>query len=195
MVLARRSSYSNRRVRKAARSYVRANALVLVMLLAGTVVACVIFSWLLDGFVAGLFTGFFVSSIAAMVALSFLLVAGMTFQISGAMGETNSADMLRSALRRGHILGWIDNIEVQSGDIDHLVFTRAGILAIDSKWHSHGLSINRMESDASSALASASRARSVLRAVQVRRPIVLPLVVVWGGDQQEAHGGKQALHN
>ena len=66
--------------------------------------------------------------------------------------------------------------------------TQAGIFAIDSKWHSHGLNEARLESDAVAALAGAGRARSILRSVHQRRPMVTPLVAVWGGDQDDAHG-------
>jgi len=187
-MLNRRNSYPNRRVRAAARSFVRANALMLTLISASTVAICAFLSWAIDGYAAGLFTGVFASTIVAMVVLSFLLVSGMTFQVSGALGETNTADVLRSATRRRLIHGWIDNIEINSGDVDHLVLTQAGIFAVDSKWHSHGLTARKVEGDATAALASAARARSVLRSVHVRRPIVTPLVVVWGGDQDEAHG-------
>ncbi len=56
-------------------------------------------------------------------------------QLSGAYGEYNTRDALRAAHRRHHIWGWIDNLEVQGGDIDHLVLAPSGIYAIDTKWH------------------------------------------------------------
>ncbi len=187
-VLARRHSYPNRVIRGAARRFVSANAWVLVSITGITVTVCALLAWLLDGYVAGLFTGVFASLMVAMVALGFLLLSGLTFQVSGVMGESNTANVLRIARRRKYVYGWIDNLEIDSGDVDHLVVTRAGVLAIDSKWHSHGLSEARLESDAIAALACAGRARNILRSVQHRHPVVTPLVVVWGGNQADAHG-------
>lgn len=190
-MLARRHSYPNRMIRAGARRFIRANAWPLTLVTGFTIAACALLGLMLDGYVAGLFTGFVVSAIVAMVGLVFLLVSGQTFQVSGVMGETNTADVLRTARRLKYVFGWIDNLEIDSGDVDHLVVTRAGILAIDSKWHSHGLNEARLESDAIAALACAGRARSILRSVEHRRPVVTPLVVVWGGDQRDAHGRHQ----
>ncbi len=175
-------------IRGAARQFVSANARVLVSIAGITVTVCALLAWLLDGYVAGLFTGVFASLMVAMVALGFLLVSGLTFQVSGVMGESNTANVLRIAYRRKYVYGWIDNLEIDSGDVDHLVVTRAGVLAIDTKWHSHGLNEAKLESDAIAALACAGRARSILRSVHQRRPVVTPLVVVWGGNQRDAHG-------
>lgn len=158
------------------------------MLALGTGVACATFSLLLDGYLEGLFTGVFATTIVAMVGLLFLLVSGITFQVSGAVGESNTTDVLRAARRRKDILGWIDNVEIESGDVDHLVLTPAGILVIDTKWHSHGLGVPKLEADALASLASAARARNILRAVHHRPPAVTPIVVVWGGDQAQADG-------
>jgi hypothetical protein len=187
-MLARRNSYGNRMIRAGARDFVRANAWPIALIAVFSAVICFLFRLMLDGYVAGLLTGIFASTMVGMLGLVFLLVSGQTFRVSGVMGETNTADVLRTARRRNYVYEWIDNLEIDSGDVDHLVVTPAGILAIDSKWHSHGLNEARLESDALAALASAGRSRSILRSVHQYRPDVKPLVVVWGGDQSEAHG-------
>ncbi len=73
--------------------------------------------------------------LVSAVGLLFLLHTGASRQLSGAYGEDNTRDALRAAHRRHHIWGWIDNLEVQGGDIDHLVLAPSGIYAIDTKWH------------------------------------------------------------
>jgi hypothetical protein len=175
-------------VRRAARRFLQTNAWPLLVIAGSTVAGCLALWWMFDGFLAGLFTGVLATSMVAMLGLIFLVVSGTTFQVSGAMGESNTADLLRAAARRKEILGWVDNLEIASGDVDHLVVTRAGIVVIDSKWHSHGLDKSRLEADAAAALASAAHARNILRAVHHRPPVVTTLVVVWGGDQDAARG-------
>ena len=87
-------------IRSAARQFAGANAWLLMWITGITVTVCALLAWLLDGYVAGLFTGIFACSMVAMVALAFLLVSGRTFQVSGVMGESNTADVLRAACRR-----------------------------------------------------------------------------------------------
>lgn len=184
----RRLSYPKRRIRSEAKSFVRINALLLLLVAGVGAAAAVMPALVLDGFLAGIVTGLLLATVLGMVALSFLLVSGTTFQLSGVLGESNTTDCLRAAKRRGLIFEWVDSLEVASGDVDHLVITRAGILAIDSKWHSHGVTAQRLENDARAAQAAAQRARSILRSVNHRRPVVSPLVVVWGGDQTKVAG-------
>jgi hypothetical protein len=182
-VLDRRNSYPNRAIRRAARRYVSANLRGLLVVAGIAAVVCVYLSLAFHGYVAGLSTGIFISSMTWMVGLSFLLVYGMTFQVSGALGESNTSDELRAARRRHQVFGFVDNLQTATGDVDHLVVSPAGLLVIDSKWHSHGLAHDRLERDADAAEASALRARGIVHAVYGRRLPTRTLVVVWGGEQ------------
>lgn len=57
------------------------------------------------------------------------------WHLRGAWGEENTRDLLQRAKRKRLIWGWIDGINLQGGDIDHLVVTRrGGLVALDSKW-------------------------------------------------------------
>ena len=113
------------------------------------------------------------------------------WQLRGAWGEEATRDELRRAKRKRVVWGWIDSIELQAGDLDHLVLPRkGGFVVIDSKWRSRG-------TDAVEMAASARRAR--LRAEGLTRTLlksergshrakgntvlVTPLVVIWGPAQ------------
>ena len=113
------------------------------------------------------------------------------WQLRGAWGEEATRDELRRAKRKRVVWGWIDSIELQAGDLDHLVLPRkGGFVVIDSKWRSDG-------ADAIEMAASARRAR--LRAEGLTRTLlksergshrakgntvsVRPLVVIWGPAQ------------
>lgn len=122
-------------------------------------------------------------------------------QLRGAWGEENTRDELKRARRRRLIWGSVDSIELQVGDIDHLVVTRrSGVVAIDSKWRSD-VEAEDLHAMARSAQRTALRAEAVIRSVldssrSGRRASgksvrVTPLIVVWGAAQadvpQDAH--------
>lgn len=184
-----RASYPRRQVRRAFRSYLLHNwaGLATVILLWAAVLA--VLAWALDGYALGLAQGAFATALVPMVLTSFLLVSGSAFQLSGAWGEDNTRDVLKAAKRKRSIYGWVDNLEVQGGDVDHLVITRAGAFALDSKWHSHGITRDVIAQDIERARMSARRAASIMRSISRPMPIT-PVVILWGGNQEWAKGGK-----
>jgi hypothetical protein len=118
-------------------------------------------------------------------------------QLRGAWGEEATRDELRRAKRKRLVWGWIDSVEFQAGDLDHLVLPRKdGFVVIDSKWRSSG-------TDAVEMATSARRAR--LRAEGLTRTLlksqrgshrakgntvsVRPLVVIWGPAQHRVPDG------
>lgn len=113
--------------------------------------------------------------------------------LRGAWGEENTRDVLRSARRRRAIVGWIDSIRLQAGDLDHVVVTRSGeVVVIDSKWRSE-LSAKGPHEMAEAADRARRRAEGILRsqlrsergnhrAAGTATPVT-SLVVVWGPAQ------------
>jgi hypothetical protein len=110
--------------------------------------------------------------------------------LRGSWGEDFTKDELKRARRKKLIWGWVDSVTLQSGDIDHLVVTRAGgLVAIDSKWRS---SAQHLDPAALAQEAKKARLRAegvvqtVLRSergshrARARAFRVSPLVVVWG---------------
>lgn len=134
------------------------------------------------------------------VYLQFLLLSFLAhdreaiWHLRGAWGEDNTRDELKRARRNRLIWGCVDSINLNIGDVDHLVVTRAGgLVAMDSKWRSSvdRDELTRMANDARrSALRAEALCRSLLRPERGARhrareqPIaVTPLVVVWGPAQ------------
>lgn len=146
-------------------------------------------TWVMDGYLLGLAHGLLVAAFALMTWTVLLLATGTTFQLSGAWGEDATRDELRIAKRKGLIFGSIDNVELRDGDVDHLVVTATGVVAIDSKWHSHGISDARAAQDAAAASRSGRRAALILRSLNFRVPVET-IVVLWGGDRRWASGGR-----
>lgn len=117
------------------------------------------------------------------------------WHIRGAWGEDNTRSELQRAKRRRLIWGWVDSINLQAGDLDHVVVTRrGGLVAIDSKWRNHVTSADTAEM-ARAAVRAQSRAEGLARTLlksdrgarhrsRVQPLTVTPVVVVWGAAQQ-----------
>lgn len=113
------------------------------------------------------------------------------WQMRGAWGEDNTRSELQRARRRRLIWGWVDSVELQTGDIDHIVVTRrGGVIAIDSKWRNQ-ITASDVPAMADSSRRAARRAEGVLRTVLQRErgarhrrraePLtVSAAVVLWG---------------
>ncbi|TCO37614.1 nuclease-like protein, partial [Kribbella antiqua] len=143
----------------------------------------------LRGYLLGVAHGAVATFFVAAVGHLFLVYTGSTRELSGAYGEDNTRDVLRRAKRKRHIWSSIDNLEIQSGDVDHLVIAPAGVYAIDSKWHAADLTDAVLDRDVATARAAARRANLILRSLRRQALEAQPLVVVWGrgqGDLPEA---------
>jgi hypothetical protein len=113
------------------------------------------------------------------------------WQMRGAWGEDNTRSELQRAKRKRVIWGWVDSVEVQAGDIDHIVVTRrGGVVVIDSKWRNQ-ITREAVPAMADSARRAAMRAEGVLRSVLKResgarhrtkaKPVTITAaVVLWG---------------
>jgi hypothetical protein len=118
--------------------------------------------------------------------------------LRGAWGEDNTRDELRRARRRRLVWGWVDSVELEGGDIDHLVVTRhAGVLAIDSKWRS-AFDPRECADMARAASTARTRAQGIANTylrrergahrARVNPHQVRPVVVLWGSAQHELQG-------
>ncbi len=138
---------------------------------------------------------------AAIVAIGLYLVhttflvreREAIWQLRGAWGEEATRDELRRAKRKGVVWGWIDSIELQAGDLDHLVLPRrGGFVVVDSKWRGDGADPVEMASSAGRArLRAEALTRTLLKSerashrANVNSVGVKPLVVIWGPAQHQ----------
>jgi len=110
------------------------------------------------------------------------------WKLRGAWGEEATRGELRRAKKQRVIWGWVDSIELQAGDLDHLVLSRkGGFVAIDSKWRSNGTDTAEMARSAARAkLRAEALTRTVLRSergghrAKAHAAAVRSTVVVWG---------------
>lgn len=142
-----------------------------------------------------------ICAVPAAIAIAFLTNSRTAiWNLRGAMGESNTSEVLKAARKQQVVWGYIESVAVTGGDIDHLVVTCAGgVLAIDSKWRNK-VTADVLTSDAAAARAAARRAESILRSEHVgalkreararHRDIgasfsVTPVVVIWGAVRHE----------
>ena len=151
-------SYTERQVRSEWWGFLRSNAYVLSVAASLFALAGLGASSLSDGYAAGAIHGFLVAAFAGLTCLMFA-ATGHSSHLYGQWGEQNTRDCLKSARRWRRIYGFVDSLEVRGGDVDHLVLTPSGVLALDSKWHGQAITADALARDRDRALASASRAR------------------------------------
>jgi hypothetical protein len=179
------SAYARRTYRRELGRFLRANAWPLSVAALFFLIGAVAMTVVTDGYVVGLSHGILAAGYLGAVFTSFHLVVGTHRQLAGMWGEDNTQDELRRARRRRLISGWVDNLEIPSGDVDHLVVLRNGtLLALDSKWATATTPAD-CHRHVGAAAAAAARARNILRHVGVTRPVVQPVVVLWGGAQSD----------
>lgn len=122
------------------------------------------------------------------------------WHVRGAWGEENTRSELERAKRRRLVWGWVDSINLQAGDLDHVVVTRrGGLVAIDTKWR------NEVTADDTVAMVRAglkakARAEGLARTLlksergarhraRVQPLTVTPVIVLWGATQRTVPDG------
>ena len=179
--------------------WLRRNLALVVLVVAGTVVigtvvSVLVLSTQMPGrlYVIGAVHAGLVATVLHLLSSAFLAHDQQAvWQLRGAWGEENTRSELQRAKRKRLIWGWVDSVELQSGDIDHIVVTRhGGVVAIDSKWRNQ-VTRETVPAMADSARRAALRADGVLRTLLKKesgarhrtrsQPVsVTPAVVLWG---------------
>lgn len=189
-----RHGYPRRSYRSALRHFVRRNWRPFTVLGLSYLGVLALLSFIMRGFFLGFVTGGLLTAFVGMVLIFGVVTTGTLSQVVGSWGEDNTRDLLIRAKRRGLIFGWVDNVEVEGGDVDHLVAAPAGWFAIDSKWHSRSFDSRLVAQDAERAKRSARRASLILLSLK-HRADVTPVAVCWGGTRDEIPGGHTVAHD
>jgi hypothetical protein len=190
MLRRRTAPYSRRRYRNALRRWLLANWLPLAVAMAIFALTMAAMPLFVDGYILGAIHGLLVGLLVLAITTSFLVHTNSAGQLAGAWGEEFTREELAKAKRRRLIWGWVDSIERNGADVDHLVLMRSGnVVAIDSKWRRDADDEDRLHADAEAAKRSARRAAAVLSQLESTKS-VRALVAVWGAAQRDLHGRK-----
>lgn len=197
--MAKTESYPARQLRRRRRSWMRRNAKIVALVVVGTIalgafagVVLLTVSMPARLYVLGVTHAGLVAAGLHLMNSAFLAHDQQAvWQMRGAWGEDNTRSELQRAKRKRHIWGWVDSVELQAGDIDHIVVTRRGcVVIIDSKWRNQ-ITREDVPAMADSARRAALRAEGVLRTLLKResgarhrtraQPVsVTAAVVLWG---------------
>ena len=183
----RRPSYAKRALRAEARRFLKLMRKEIVQLVVlATVVCAVEVALPTPAWVTGLCVGFFLTACIATVGFAFLLNGDAAYLIAGALGEAHTEEELETARKSGVIWSYVSNVEASSRDVDHVVLTPSGVLALETKWRFKGADAAWLASAAAKAETGARQARLVLQSKGIDyRTEVRPVVVVWGGARRE----------
>lgn len=200
-------SYPARELRRRRRSWMRRNAKIVALVVVGTIalgafasVVLLTVSMPARLYVLGVTHAGLVAAGLHLLNSAFLAHDQQAvWQMRGAWGEDNTRSELQRAKRKRLIWGWVDSVELQAGDIDHIVVTRrGGVVVIDSKWRNQ-IAKEDVPVMASSSLRAALRAEGVLRSMLKResgarhrtnaKPVtVTAAVVLWGAARTGVPG-------
>lgn len=192
-------SYPARQLRRRRNAWMRRNVRIVVLLVVGTLVLGAVSSVVLLTipmpvrlYLLGVtHAGIIAAGLHLMNSAFLAHDQQAVWQMRGAWGEDNTRSELQRAKRKRHIWGWVDSVELQAGDIDHIVVTRrGGVVIIDSKWRNQ-VTREDVPAMADSARRAALRADGVLRTLLKResgarhrmraQPVsVTAAVVLWG---------------
>ena len=201
--------FSTRELRRLRRAWVREKAPRLLIAGAGLIVMLALATLVLMWTFPSPVSWYVVGAVHASLVATALHIFNTAFlasdrdairHIRGAWGEDNTRDELLRARRRRLVWGSVDSIDLQVGDIDHVVVTRrGGVLAIDSKWRNEVSREDvahmaraakraklRVEGMARTVLVSDHKARHRAR---VSGLPVTPVVVLWGSAQHSLGDG------
>lgn len=183
-----RQSFVRRQLRANLRTFLALNRWPLLLLL-GLLAGCAALTRPLGGseYQQGLVDGLILMLGLSGVGLLFLMHTEGLQQLGGAWGEERTAEILKTARKRGHVWGWVDNIDLGGYDIDHIALAPGGVLALETKWKFRELGRGRwLNNDLHQAARNAEKARSVLRSKDIGTVYeVTPVLVVWGKGSHE----------
>lgn len=186
--MGRHPSYARRQLRRTAREFLVDNRGPLLILLASYPVGMALSRLLGDtpsyvrGFLEG---GLLVLVLSAAVFLFLLHTEGLQ-QLAGAQGEDLMEGQLEKARKRGHVWGAVRNVEVGGSDVDSIVVTPGGVLALEAKWKFRRLDRRWLPADLEKAERGARKARSILRSQPIGEVHdVTPVLVLWGKGRSD----------
>lgn len=201
--------YSRRELRRRRMSWLRRNVVVVTVVVVGIALMLTIATAVVMTTVASPFRWYLLGAIHVGLVATALHLLHSAFlahdreaiwHIRGAWGEDNTRSELQRAKRRRLVWGWVDSINLQAGDLDHVVVTRrGGLVAIDSKWRNQVTS-GDTAAMARAALRAKSRAEGLARTLlksergarhraRIQPVTVIPVVVLWGAAQQTVPDG------
>ena len=183
-----RRSHSQRKINEGALNFLSSNwRLLFGVGLFLLLVSAAVVTWYIlvvggskGAFLAGLTVGSLTVAALSMVVGLWLIFGDGYNYLLGNEGEKSTREVLACAVQSGDICCWVDNIELDGMDIDHVVVAPRGVLVIETKfWKT--VRTKDVNSWNSQAARNARKVGSIFRSTEIKSPQdTRPLVVVWG---------------
>lgn len=179
----RRSSFTRRQLKAEARRFLQLNRGLLAKIGLLAAVVCAIPLLLgTPAYATGLLHGAFIMTMFGIIAFGFLLSGSTVHLLAGSYGEAFTQEALGAARKDGSIWSAVHNVELLGQDIDHVVLTPSGVIAVESKWRFGAADAAWLAAMTDQAFRKAAKTRSVLRSKGIDEVHdVRPVLVVWGG--------------
>src|SRR3954453_7939927 len=179
-VVRRYSNHPRRQLWRGARAYLREERrdLVQVALIMAAFVAAL--GYWQRTYLGGLACGVRLAGFVAVVSWTYLTVGDGARYLHGAWAEDWTREELQAAVKRGDAWQVVDNIQLQGGDIDHVLITPRGVLAIETKYYGREGRARYVAEHAGQAKRSARRVAGLLGTVKAHRHPVHAMLVAWG---------------
>lgn len=135
---------------------------------------------------AGFTHGFFLAAGFGALVFGFTFHGDGAYLLAGNLGEDATIEELVAAKKAGRIWSAVNNVEARGRDVDHVVLSPSGVLALESKFRFKGADARWLAWATAQAHQAARTARLVLQSKDVAyRTEVRPVLVVWGGARRE----------
>jgi hypothetical protein len=205
--MTKRRSYGHRRLRAELREFINTERRTLLQPLLFVVVLVLLTGFAPDTVLPPTLRGFLLGSTASGYTAVFLfLFAAKTGSLPRALGVLAESFTYELFASSASVVSVIDNIEFDHSDVDLVAVTRAGVLAIETKWigasRAGTASARDGERWVTGALRqterSANKIRSLLRSKDFATDVpVLPVLVLWGpgaaGPRLESGGTRAGV--
>lgn len=183
----KRRSYVQRQLHRELLRFLKAQRLLLIQSTAAAVCVCVVPVLIgSPAYTTGFTHALMLTAMLSIFAFAFLFAGGGALLLAGSYGEAYTQEELDRAIKAGRVWSVVHNIELVTMDIDHLVLSPAGVLALETKWRFKGAHRQWLGVAVEQADATARKARSVLRSRDIGHVTqVRPVLVVWGGGRRD----------
>lgn len=174
------SNHPRRQLYKGFRAYIRRDRrdLAQAMLAISACVAIILF--FNRGLIGGLLTGALITFLGAAILWNYLIYGDALRYLHGAWAEDWTREELQRAVADN--LAWhaLDNIQLQGGDVDHVLIAPGGVIAVETKFYGKAGRAAYAVDHVRGAARAATRVAGLLTTVRAVGQDVYPVMVIWG---------------
>jgi hypothetical protein len=136
----------------------------------------------------GLLIGVLVTTFVALVAWRVWVSSGLAYRLNGTWAEDATGEVLRES---PGVQAVVPNLSYNGYDVDHVAITGAGVIAVETKWHSV-CTPDRLDRDVQQAARIARSLRLELKRSSIPQDLFSAALVVWGPGARDLQSQRRA---